>query len=57
MIQRDGNVVMRMLENIQQKTIQPIIEAFIAPSTMVYTDEYGEKSYADSFQRDTTIES
>jgi len=40
MIQRGGNVVMRMLENVQQKTIQPIIEAFIAPGTMVYTDEY-----------------
>jgi len=40
MIQRGGNVVMRMLENVQQKTIQPIIESVIAPGTMVYTDEY-----------------
>ncbi len=31
---------MRMLENVQQKTIQPLIEATIAPGTMVYTDEY-----------------
>ena len=31
---------MRMLANVQQKTIQPILEATIAPGTMVYTDEY-----------------
>ncbi len=40
MIQRGGQVVMRMLANVQQKTIQPILEAVIAPRTMVYTDEY-----------------
>ena len=31
---------MRMLANVQQKTIQPIVEAMIAPGTTVYTDEY-----------------
>ena len=31
---------MRMLANVQQKTIQPIIEGVIASGTMVYTDEY-----------------
>jgi len=31
---------MRMLANVQQKTIQPILEAVIAPETLVYTDEY-----------------
>jgi transposase-like protein len=31
---------MRMLANVQQKTIQPILEAALAPGTMVYTDEY-----------------
>jgi transposase-like protein len=40
MIQRGGQVVMRMLANVQQKTIQPILEAVIAPGTLVYTDEY-----------------
>lgn len=40
MVQRGGNVVMRMLENVQQITIRPAIEVFIAPGTMVYTDEY-----------------
>ncbi len=29
-----------MLANVQQKTIQPIIEATVAQGTLVYTDEY-----------------
>ena len=32
--------MLRMLANVQQKTIQPVLEAAIAPGTMVYTDEY-----------------
>jgi len=40
MIQRGGRVVLRMLANVQQKTIQPILEAVIACKTMIYTDEY-----------------
>jgi len=40
MIQRGGRVVLRMLANVQQKTIQPILEAVIACETMIYTDEY-----------------
>lgn len=31
---------MRMLANVQQKTIQPILEAAITLGTIVYTDEY-----------------
>jgi transposase len=33
-------VVLQMLANVQQKTIQPIIEAVVAQSTLIYTDEY-----------------
>ena len=40
MIQRGGAVVVRMLENVQQTTIRPLIERFIAPGSRVYTDEY-----------------
>jgi transposase len=29
-----------MLENVKQKTIEPIIRATIAPGTLIYTDEY-----------------
>jgi transposase len=40
MIQRGGDVVIRMLENVQQITIKPLIHATIAPGACVYTDEY-----------------
>lgn len=40
MIERSGRVVIRMLENVQQKTIAPLIAKFIVPGTLVYTDEY-----------------
>ena len=31
---------MRVLDNVRQVTIQPIIEKFIKPGTLVNTDEY-----------------
>ena len=40
MILRGGMVVMRMLENVKQVTIGPLIKAAIALDTTVYTDEY-----------------
>jgi transposase-like protein len=40
MIERGGQVVLRVLENVQQATIRPIIEMFIKPGTLVNTDEY-----------------
>lgn len=40
MIQRGGEVAIKMLANVQQKTIDPLIKATIAPGTQVYTDEY-----------------
>lgn len=40
MIQRGGEVVIKMLANVRQKTIEPLIKATIAPGAQVYTDEY-----------------
>ena len=40
MIQRGGRVLLRMLANVQRKTIKPIIEKAIAKGTLVFTDEY-----------------
>ena len=40
MIQRSGECILRMLSNVQQKTIQPVIEANVAKGTLIYTDEY-----------------
>jgi transposase len=49
MIQRGGDVVMRMLENVQHITIKPLIQATIAPGTCVYTDEYDIYSRLDQW--------
>ena len=40
MIERGGTVVMRMLENVQQRTIQPLIKSTIKSGSLIYTDEY-----------------
>src|SRR6201989_1881262 len=40
MLQRGGEVVIRMLENVKQATIGPLIERTIRKGTLVYTDEY-----------------
>jgi transposase-like protein len=40
MIERGGEVVIRMLENVQQTTIGPLIKATIAPGSLINTDEY-----------------
>jgi len=40
MIERTGEVVIRMLEDVKQTTIKPIIEAFVEKGTLIYTDEY-----------------
>lgn len=40
MIQRGGQVVIRMLENVQQTTIEPLIKQTIGAGTLIYTDEY-----------------
>ena len=40
MLQRAGEVVIRMLENVKQMTIGPLIDQTIAKGTLVYTDEY-----------------
>ncbi len=41
MHQRGGPVVIRMLPNVQQPTIKPLLRKTILPGTRVYTDEYG----------------
>ena len=40
MIERGGDVVIGMLENVQQGTIKPLIQATITPGPRVSTDEY-----------------
>ncbi len=40
MIQRGGQIVIRMLADVKQVTIGPLIKRTIAPGATVYTDEY-----------------
>ncbi|MFC0385187.1 IS1595 family transposase [Muricoccus vinaceus] len=40
LIQRGGQVVMRMLANVRQRTIQPVIMATIVKGSLIHTDEY-----------------
>src|SRR5205085_1701343 len=40
LIQRGGRVVLRMLANVRQPTIRPVIEATVVDGALVYTDEY-----------------
>ncbi len=40
MMQRGGQVVINLLANVKQKTIEPVIKDPIIPGTRVYTDEY-----------------
>ena len=40
MIQRAGEVIIRMLADVKQTTIGPLIQRSIIPGAVVYTDEY-----------------
>src|SRR6266481_2536262 len=40
MIQRGGQVVINLLANVKQKTIEPLIKETIVSGALVYTDEY-----------------
>ena len=40
MIERGGQVVINLLDNVKQKTIEPLVKDTINPGTLVYTDEY-----------------
>jgi transposase-like protein len=40
MIERGGQVVINLLANVKQKTIEPLIQDTMDAGTLVYTDEY-----------------
>lgn len=40
MIQRRGEARIRILANVQQATIQPLIRQTIQPGTLIFTDEH-----------------
>lgn len=40
LLQRDGEVVIHMLPNVQQATIRPIMLSTVKPESLLYTDTY-----------------
>lgn len=40
MIQRGGELVLKMLANVQKVLIEPIIKKTVKKGTLIYTDEY-----------------
>jgi hypothetical protein len=40
MMERGGQVVIHLLANVKQKTIEPLMKDTIVSGTLVYTDEY-----------------
>lgn len=40
LVERGGEVVIRMLPDVKQTTIDPVLRAVVAPGTLMMTDEY-----------------
>lgn len=40
LVQRTGKAIFRVLANVQQKTIEPIIKKVVKKGSLIYTDEY-----------------
>ena len=40
MIERGGQLVLNVLDNVKQKTIEPIIKSVVSSGTLIHTDEY-----------------
>lgn len=40
LIERGGQVVLNMLDNVQQTTIEPVIQATVKAGSLIYPDEY-----------------
>ena len=55
MIQRNGSVIIRMLENVQRTTIEPIIRRFVKAGSTVYTDEYSIYNWLSSTYVHNTV--
>jgi transposase len=39
-VQRSGCVMLKVVPNVQQATIRPLFEQYVAPKTLINTDEY-----------------
>lgn len=55
MIQRGGSVIIRALDNVQRKTIEPIIRQKVRPGAKVFTDEYSIYNWLPGFYEHKTV--
>lgn len=55
MIQRGGSVIIRALDNVQRKTIEPIIRQKVRPGAKVFTDEYNIYGWLPSVYEHKTV--
>jgi transposase len=55
MIQRNGSVIIRMLDNVQRTTIEPIIRKFVNAGSTVYTDEYNIYNWLSGTYNHNTV--
>lgn len=55
MIQRNGMVIIRMIDNVQRTTIEPIIREFVKAGSTVYTDEYNIYNWLSSTYTHKTV--
>lgn len=54
MVQRGGCVIIRALENVQRKTIEPIIRQKVKQGAKVFTDEYNIYNWlSDAYEHKT----
>ena len=49
MVQRDGQVVLKMLNDVKTKTITPVIKTQIKQYSKIYTDEYTIYNWLSDF--------
>lgn len=55
MIQRGGSVIIRALDNVQRKTIEPIIRQKVRQGAKVFTDEYNIYGWLPSLYEHKTV--
>ena len=55
MIQRNGCVIIRMLDNVQRKAIEPIIRKYVKAGSKVFTDEYNIYNWLSSTYTHKTV--
>ncbi len=55
LIARGGLVRIWMLENVQRKTIEPIIRQTVSEDSILYTDEYNIYDWSSGFYQHKTV--